>query len=251
MTSVQRKNSDMVGLLSADFQMRNESQFAVANIMSTMEMLPELRGLWPFSSINENGNAIDMSGQGRTMTNVGAANRGVAGLVPYASLNGTTQYFSRASEAGLSIASWLTFGGWIAPSNNVAGGLLSKGAGASTGFWSYRTATAVIVFGIGDGAASFAQVVSTNTAPAAAWNFFACRYTPSTELTVFLNGVKTTNAAGIYASIPANANALELGRVFGGSPFAGSNSLYFLCAAALSDAVINNLYQQSRAAFGV
>ena len=253
MNTVQRRNAEMVDLLKADFAGRDEPNVAAGNALSTMLLLPELRGLWAFGSVNESGQVLDHSGQGRTLSNTGAVARAAAGLVPYAVFSGAN-YLSRADEAGLDITGALTFGGWFyATAIGVDQTVLSK--------WTFTTpqrAYRINILAGGQGNAyvssdgtALTQVTSTAVLAAQTWYFMAGRFTPSTELAVFLNDEKTTNTVGIPAAIFNSSAAFMIGGVNAAASLTGRAALCFACAAALSDAVVNNLYMQTRAIFGV
>lgn len=254
--SVQRRNSEMVSLLTSDLQARNEPNFAIANAVSTFLMLPELRGFWPFSSINENGAALDLSGQARTLTNNGAAPRATAGLVPYVSFNGTTQWYSRADEAGLDITGALTIGQWIY-FNNAAGasiewGINKTGASGNFGYGVRRLATSGLPdFYISSTGSNFPSAVGTDALAAGTWYFLAGRFSPSTEIALFVNQDKFVNTTGIPAAIFNSSAALAFGGSNRAAGLAGRGTLGFVCAAALPDAMIYNLFEQTRSAFGV
>jgi len=250
--SVQRRNDAMVSILSADVQMRYETQFALANAIPTMQMFPELRGAWPMSSIDESGNARDLSGQGRTLTNTAGAGRAVQGIMPYASFNGTTQYFTRADEAGLDITGGLTLGLWAWVADPTLGGTFMAKMGAA-GNYSYLldiSASAARFLVSSDGTA-VASVSGSSSILASYWHFFAGRFTPNNELAVFYNGEETTNIVGVPAAIFNGSAAFTIGARSVPSNFLqGRVALAFLCAAALSDAVILNFYNQTRALLG-
>lgn len=252
--TVQKRNDQMIDLLATDFQRRYEPNFSVANALSTMLLLPELRGLWPFSSINESGNALDISGQGRTLNNNGTSPRGVSGLIPFVSGNGSSQYFSRADEAGLDITGSLTFGGWFTSNVFMSSQvLLSKyGSAGQISFQGYVNTSQNIVFNVStDGTALVGFSTTGSSFITSRWNSVIFRFTPSTELAIFINGVKFTLAAGIPASIFNSTADFRIMANMAGFYFNGWCSLCFLCASALSDTIIKNVFEQSRAAFNV
>ena len=59
--STQIRNAGMVSLLETDFIKRNEPGNLLGNIISTYQALPGLRGFWPISSTDENGDVYDFS----------------------------------------------------------------------------------------------------------------------------------------------------------------------------------------------
>lgn len=255
MTSVQRKNTAMVGLLSDSFQPRYEPNFAVGNMMSTFLALPELRGLWAASVVNEAGALMDLAVQGRTLTNVASAPRGVSGLLPYVSYNGTTRYHSRADEAGLDITGSLTLGGWFYNTNIAAAyGLIGKdNTAANRSYACYSLATGQTQFSVCPlgTTASAVSVVSTNVISITVPYFVAGRFTSSSELAIFLNDTKTTNVVGVPAATFNGTAAFVIGALADPAFFLpGRFFIGFLCASAVPDAIITNLYEQTRAGFG-
>jgi len=267
--ATQIRNADLVNLLSVDLQARYEPNFALANAISTLLALPGLRGLWTMSSVDENGDALDLSEQGRTLTNNNTVTFGRDGLAPYANfVSASSQYLSRADEAGLDITGTesyianpgLTLGGWFyattAPGTTGIEVLIAKriGGASNVAYTIHRTnggAGGVVDGGIGNGVttnlATTSSVMQANT-----WYFLAMRFTPSTEVAIFLNDEKDTVATA-FASIVNNNKAIGIGAYGNGSGgfLDGRASLCFLCASALPDAIINNIYRQTRALFGV
>lgn len=230
--------------------------------------LPSLRGFWPMNNMDQAFAVYDLSGQGRTLASAEgtpALNWDLTtALVSYVERTGAG-YWSRASEAGLQITGTegsvksthrgLTLGGWFYFNSTAAAlGMLSKtGASANNAYWLYLPAGGAVQMGIGSGAAN--QYGAFNAVPSATtWHFIVGRYTPSTELAVFQDGVKgVPNTTGIYASINTSADAFEVGRIFdsAGSRLNGNVALLFLCAAALPDTLLAYLFNRTRWAFSV
>jgi hypothetical protein len=217
--------------------------------------LPELRGLWPMSSVNESGHVLDISGQGRTLTNNGGAQRGVtANGAPYIILNGTSQYLSRADEAGVDITGNLSLGAWIYLTSlpAVAGCVGGKINGAGN---AYRLQV-VNVSGVGYldfivTGASEAAIRSTVPVPVGQWVLVGGLFSPSGYVISRVNDVQAVNVTGIPASLNNVAAPFTVGAM--GMPdyyLSGYLSLPFLCAAQVPTAQWNGLYQHSRALFG-
>lgn len=225
-------------------------------IAAALQLLPELRGLWAFSSVNESGNIIDLSGQGRTLTNNGTATRAIlpSGL-PYAIYNGSTQYFSRADEAGLDITGALTIGGWFYAAALADVGLIGKFAFTAGNYKSYLLrildATGAIRFTVSaDGSASVAINTATGIATGS-WHFIAGRFTPSTEIAVFVDGVKTVNTTSIPASLYNSNQPLQIGAYDAGTKlFTGRSAPCFLSAAAIPDDLLYAHYAMARPLLG-
>lgn len=230
-------------------------------IGAAYQNLPELRGFWGFGSINESGNALDLSGQGRTLTNNGSVPRAIlpSGL-PYCTFNGSSQYWSRADEAGLDITGALTVGGWIYPGalgtvnqEGVIGKHLETGNQRSYAlFLNNGTGNAKFQISVNGGfGAGNASEVNSDALQINTWTFLVGRFTPATEVACFTNNVKTINAGGVVASCFNCTAAFEIGRRnLAATFFNGRSALCFLCAAALPDDLIYQLYEMGKSLFG-
>jgi len=235
------------------------------DLISPFLQLTGLRGFWPMSSFDENGDAFDLCGQGRTMGYNGNPTYNYDGVVPYIDLDGTGDYLDRADEAGLDIigtetyvasaARGLTCGGWwhIDDTSPASTEYLLAKYGAALASRAYRIIHQVndmVVFGIHDGATDVSTAAIGPTG--GGWHFIAGRFIPSTEVKVWLGAATGTNVVGVHAALN-NANSdLYIGaRSDATLLFNGRAALVFLCAAALSDAIVDSVFQQTRAAFGV
>jgi hypothetical protein len=252
MAQTQLYSPEAVENFATAFPRRSENSFAWGNAISYYLGLPQLRGFWPMSSVNENGNPYDLSGQGRTLTNNNAATFGVYGLQSYTTLNGANQYHSRVDEAGLDITGTLTMGAWIRPIANAAGTILAK-YDVATNNRSYRITRLIggaIVTNISTDGINIVTATSTEITALNSWAFIAMRFIPSTSLTVFVNSKSISLAVGIPATI-FNSNAIFCAGVNSNltTYFGGDIVFPFLCAAACSDAQINALYWLGRPLF--
>lgn len=232
------------------------------DLISPYLALPGLRGFWPMSSFNENGNAYDMSEQNRTLTYNGNPTYNYDNVVPYIDLDGTGDYLSRADEAGLDILGTetyvaaavrgLSWGGWLYPEETgTLEHILTKwGAPGQRAYRISLEANNTFTANISDDGTNYdtatSAVVAMNT-----WYFVVGRFDPSTEIDIFVNEVEVVQATA-RASIFNSNTSFEIGsRAAGSGPFQGWASLCFLCATYLSDAIISSLFQQTRAAFRV
>jgi len=251
MTS-QVRNAALVSLLETDFIRRNGPGNLLGNVLNTYLALPGLRGFWPFSSVDENGDPYDLTMQGRTLTNNNTVTFNNTDFLPYAEFDGATNYLSRPDEAGLDITGDLTMGCWVyqpALANHAA---MAKGTNVSNSNTAFRLI--LILAGnvrivIGNGTTQY-NATSTSLTSINTWHFTAARFTVSTEVAVWLNGEKDTNTTSIPASLNNSTLPLSIGS--NGTPgryFDGNIALPFLCAYALPDNLITNLYQQTRILF--
>lgn len=235
-----------------------ESGYTMGDAIGAGLGLPGLRAFWPFSSINQNGTVIDISGQARALTNTNAATFGVQNQVmPYAILNGTTQYFTRADEVGQDITGSLTMGGWFY-TTSIANAIRCIGkdvAGTNNRSYSISLAAgtgqvSMSVFPLGTSASEFSiggSSIAINT-----WTFLVGRFTSSTELAVWVNNTKTSTTTAVPAATFSGAAPFTIGA--SGTPdlyLPGRATLCFLCADALPDALINRFYNISRSLMGV
>lgn len=253
-------NPEMIEGLGSHFPRTNSASFAWSNVVSDFLMLRHLRSFHPMTSVDENGDPYDLSGQGRVLTNTNAIAFASTSVMTYAALvAASTKYFTRGlDEAGYDILAGLTWGGWFYFNTALrTDGLASKwnATGVNQRSWVlYKTNLAAINVGISSGGTAGTSVIlsSSVTAAAAQWYFIVGRYNPSTELAVFVNGVKTTNLVGIPAALFNSTQPYELG-VYRGTPdyLDGRLSLQFVCATVLEDCFINALFWHSCPLFGV
>lgn len=228
--------------------------------------LPGLRGLWYPGSQDQTGAIYDQSGQGRTLTYNGNPTLAAYNdLVPYEDYDGTGgDYHSRADEAGLDITGTettiasalrgLTLGGWFYPTSLLSGsrGLIGKYAAANHSYllhtsgggtgWSFLVSTD----GTNDVSVTHATAPTTG-----AWHFVVARFTPSAELSLYVDGVETVNTSSIPASIYSGNGALNIMGFNAGNVSQGYCALAFLAAAAWPDELVNMLWQRSRPLFSV
>lgn len=245
-------------------EIQRRDQHAWSHACATFLALPMLRGFWPMSSVNESGNAYDLSEQGRTLTYNGNPLYDYDGLAPYIDFDGTGDYLSRADEAGLDITGTetyvanpgLTMGGWFAlddPTPAAESDLFTK-LGA-VGNYSYRLvvlSTGAIYMQISDDGTNFDTASSGAGGMPTGWAFIVGRFNPSTTVDLDVNGTQYTQAAGVGASIFSGNGPLNISGFNNGSfLMAGWASMCFLCASYLSDDLVNALFAQTRALFGV
>lgn len=269
---VQRRNDEMVGLLGADFQQRYESSFSWRTACSMMLALPGLRGFWPMSAIAGN-SAVDVSGNGRTLTYNGNPTYNFDSLAPYIRFDGAGDYLSRADEAGLDILGTetyvaaghrgITLGGWFMPEDATADDtLLSKWGAAGQRSWVLQAAGTVaapvadpVRFYISDDGTNASGATSASGFTTNEWQFMAGRFNDAdtgAELAVWLNDEMTSAATARAAIFNSNASFC-VGAEIGGPAnlLTGRASLCFLCAVALADATVWAIYQHTRSLFRV
>ncbi len=211
--------------------------------------LPALIAYWPMGIRDLSGNVKDHSGALETLTQVGTCETGYDGN-SFVHLGNGTNYLNRATGFGITgLETWvtaslrgLTLGGWfmVDTTPTTSSGLISKDAPAANRGYSltYDTADQPGFNMSGTGAAILSAVgqgVQTGQ-----WHFIVGRFIPSTEVAVIVDGDKAVNTTAIPASEFVSSQPFEIGRFFADNNrvIHGKVRDVFVCAAALSDALI-------------
>lgn len=256
-------------LQALERQARAPSAPARIDFISPYLALPGLVGFWPVSSIDlSSSQIVDLSGQGRVLSQNGnpLKNYTTAGA-PYITLDGGGDYVSRADEADLRILGTesdyaaavrgLTIGCWfnaasLASSFGVFGKYTTTGNQRSYLLYVSSGTPGTCVFVVSSNGTAETNITASSVISTGTWNFLVGRFDPSTSLDICLNGVWSSNTTSIPASIYASTAALQGGAFDAGTNLmTGSITQMFLCATYLSDAIISNVYESTRAAFGV
>ena len=227
--------------------------------------LPQLRGYWPLASHRASGGANDESGTGLNLTYNGNPLYTTSNWLTYLALDGVGDSLSRADETAIDIRGneayvavanrGLTIGGWFWSSAYTATcGFIGKWGAAAARSYGLAQGTVVnqqATFDVSVDGTAIAQVASTaGTLTLDTWWFLVGRFTPSTELKLWMNEDTYTNVAAIPASIYNSATTFYIGNR-NGSLLTGRAALCFLCAGILSDNVIEDLFERTRWLFGV
>lgn len=230
--------------------------------------LPGLVGFWPVSSIDlSSSQIVDLSGQGRVLSQNGnpLKNYTTAGA-PYITLDGGGDYVSRADEADLDVLGTesdyaaairgLTIGCWVRP-DSVASQAGIWGKYASTGnqrsYLLYMTSAVAgdVSFAVSSAGTTIVSVTHTEVMTAGNWYHLVGRLKPSTSLDVCKSGVWTSNTTSVPASVFASTAALQGGAIEGALLLTGGLTQMFICATYLSDAIVSNIFESTRALFDV
>ncbi len=258
---------DRVVVLSDDQYILSQ-KVAWETAVSKNLLLPGLVGFWPMSSVQRStGDAYDLSGQGRTMAYNGNPTYSIYNdFVPYIALDGTGDFLNRPDETDLDVQGnetiyasnvrGLTMGGWFravdgTPATNER--LMAKFGVATIRSFELRHVVAgnIRAFISENGSATF-SIPAGNTVEAGVWFHCVMRFIPSVELAIFFGGEKDTNTTAPPSSIFNSAAAFTIGAAnLALTPFNGDITLCFLCANALSDALLDAKFQQERRLFGV
>lgn len=214
--------------------------------------LPGLLGYWPMGIRDNAGNVPDHAGGGGFFTEVGTCPTGYDGN-SFVHLGNGINYLTTVTSFGVTgLETWisssirgLTLGGWFMfdalPAS--AGGLLSKDAAApNRGYYLAFGSGSVATFSMS--ATGAAQTFATSaTATLSSWHFVVGRFIPSAEVAVFVDSDKTANATAVPAQCNVSTGNFEVGRFQSSDAFIqhGKSRDVFICAAALSDALIEEV----------
>lgn len=259
----QRRNSQMVDNLRADYQPRYEPNFAWKGQAGLYLGLPALRAYWPLGAqINtvQSAYASDVANNFH-LSNSGAMH-GYDDLIQYVEFDGQNDYLMYADNAQFDITGTegnvvaaqrgLTLGAWVCLDAVNDEGVIGKWDGASNNVSYLLYFNTQLKFLVSNNGTAYTGVGSSASVTAGTtWHLAIGRFVPSTSLDVYLDGVKTSNVAAIYASLFSGAAELNVGAAHNHTTtwFTGKISNAFICAAALSDSIIEAIWQQTRAMY--
>ncbi len=224
----------------------------VASQKDVFVRLPGLVAYWPMG-MRAAGSVTDHTGNGFTLSQTGTCPVGYDGN-SFAHIGNGTNYVSNSSaQLGLSgLETWvsssmrgLTLGGWfmIDALPSINSGLVTRFGVVTNYGYALALQASGAVFGIisSNGSATFFAQSPVTTL--GVWHFLALRFTPSTEVAVFVDGDKTVNSTAIPASMFVSSQALEVGRYQADNTRIthGKSRDVFVCASALSDALIEEI----------
>lgn len=224
----------------------------VASQKDVFVILPGLAGYYPMGIRNQSGHEVEHSGTGVNLIQQGTCPTAYDGN-SFVHLGSGTNYLFGSSLYGITgLETWitpslrgLTVGGWFMADSTpaVGGGLISKDVVTPNRGYALAWFTANDPFFLTSGNGTAIQVVSAPAQSLGVWHFIVGRFIPSTEIAVFVDGDKTVNITAIPVSLNVSTQAFEVGRYFNDNTrvFHGKARDVFVCAAALSDALIEQI----------
>lgn len=227
--------------------------------MDKFRHLLGLRGYWPMSAVGVSGKAPDFSGNGLDLSASIAIAYQLGKFVRFSSVSdllyldnallditGTETYIA-SDERGLTLGGWFSPDGVAAPTQS----LVSKWG--ESGFRSYNLSLSgpLMNLSISDDGASY-TTSGGGAVVASQWQFLAGRFVPGQTQTVWINGLKIEQVT-TRAAINNSSAAFHVGSSNETTPRVspGGIAQVFLCAAALSDDVVRQLFELSRGHYGV
>ena len=238
-------------------------QMQARNVVAPYQGLHYLRGFWPFTSLDENQDVIDLSGQGRKLTKNGSPSYGYAGVSGYGpsvnlNVSNTSRYFSRADETGLNyngFNNW-TMLAWVLPimaSSTGRAPIMAKGDGNTGDEYGVHISRSNMRVHVKAGADTY-DAPSSRALTDSAWNFVAAGFHVGlNQYQVFVNGGYTT-ASGGSPSPTATTDPFYLGRYDNGASseyWSGSLALVALVGTLVAERQLRNVYEATRRLFGV
>lgn len=238
--------------------------------------LPGLIGFWPMATVQRStGNVPNYAPTFTGATKQDFVYNGNPTFnytttgVPYIDLDGTGDFLSVADNTDLDVQGneaqnvhpGLTMGGWFYADQFT--GQFDFLIGKSTfvdplrSYWidsGVTIGSGNLRFCVSSNGTSAGEkiAIATTAMSTAVWHFIAMRFTPSTEVAGWIDTDKYTNTSSVSATINNGAANFVIGAdSVGGLLFDGKATLNFLCANAISDAIIQSLFQQTRSLFGV
>jgi hypothetical protein len=171
------------------------------------------------TSIGDNTYGIPILGTDDLRFSTGAYMNDAEHMGKSLTLNGTTQYASRADEAATSITDQLTLEAWvkldvIGAEYTIVGKWDETTANDDRSYRLYINSSNYLVFAVSTDGAAVVEHTGTTTALAANyWYHVAATFNSSDSMNVYVNGVRdaTVKTASVPASIDDNASPLYVG----------------------------------------
>lgn len=269
--ALQRRNAEMVDLLRADFQDRNEANFAWKSCVSTTMALPGLIAVWSMSLARLDAQAErlrDVGGGGYHLTTVGNPLFRHSGLMPVVEFNGTnehsfrtagaaswasilgTEAYIHANQQGLIVGGWFKFDDALGADETP----IAKW-GAAAGTRSYRIrreADGDAVFSVSsDGTAVTNVTLTGGFDTAGVWYLAIGQFSNVDNLLTLRVNDEIATVAYNDTVFDGTADFTIGSRDGPAEYFDGQSSLCFLGACTFTDYLATAYFNQTRSGFGV
>lgn len=222
-----------------------------------------LRGILPaVSSVAANGNGsynVTFASTVASYLTPGMrirSTRTVAAPTQCTSLNGTNQYYSKTSPAGMTWTDDFNAGAWVKLTSYAAGAIISRYNGTSGWSLEVNSSGQVLFIGYNAGAANFSQVLSYQSLPLNKWVHVAAQldmsaFTATTTTSfVMINGVDVpciVSRGGTNPTALVQAGDLNIGAKNAATFFAGKIAQSFVSSAKITQATLLTYISQTLA----
>ncbi len=271
--AIQQRNSELVDLLSSEFQVRAEPNFAWKSAVSSLQIIPGLIAAWPMSVLRRNSatdRVRDISGAGYHLVDNNTCVFRYENLIPTIDLNGVNEFLSLAdggagnwadvtgnesyiatTQRGLFFGGWFKFDDAAPPAaQEILIGKRSNAAG-NYSYWLRReNADGFAVFHTSNDGTAITTINSTPTVlDNGVWYFIGGRFDNTANLNTLWVNDATFSVVNNNAVFDGTADFCIGSLSGGGSYLDGRASMCFLSAVAVSDAIVSAFYQQTRTMF--
>jgi hypothetical protein len=206
--------------------------------LGAARLLPGLRAVWGMAAQDEAGWLLDAGGGGQALRPSGTVVLEVDGRRVGARLTGGGLLWHAAAPF-LTVGAGLTVGVWLKFAASGAGTVVGRG-GTPLAWRLSREASGAAAWRVGDGAT--VTTVSGGTLLSGTWQWLVGRWRAG-SLGLWLDGVQVAAGVGPGA-LAASGGRLEFG------PAEASFGLSFLAGAELSDGLLGDFWETSRALYG-
>jgi hypothetical protein len=239
----------------------------MAAAVPLLRMMPGVVGIWTGSTPGPAGQLVDATGNGLNLTRQNGLFGVDSGtLIPRLSFDlSVPRYWNRAYEAITSITGTeahiipkgLTLLAWLH--------ITAVGAGTQTGIakWNPTGDQRSYALFFNNSGNTLGQISSTGAAGGiksvtgaayvvGSWALYVYRFIPSTEVSIWVNGTKTTDSSSVPASIFDSTADFTIGASHGGgNALSGKGGVVALSVEAVPDNIIDNYFQATAPPFGV
>ena len=179
--------------------------------------------------------------------------RSVAAPTQCATFDGTNDYFSKSSPAGMTFTDDFVAGAWVKLSSYAAGGIISRNNGTSGWQLIVNASGQLLLAGFNAGAGNYKLMTSYQSVPLNKWVHISAQldmsaYTAtSTTCYMMLDGVDipvSLSQAGTNPNALVQAGDLQIGASNAGTFFAGKIAQAFVSSAKITQANVRLLMSQ-------
>ena len=168
------------------------------------------------------------------------------------SLNGTTQYYSKSSPAGMTFTDTWTITAWVKLTSYASGNVLARASSSSNGFDFAVNASGQLVSTFRGASVTYKLNTSYQSIPLNKWVHIAVSHTASTNVaTMYIDGVSVPVVASVSGGTPptvvTQAGDLQIGALASAQYFPGKIAQAAVFSTVLSASTIQGYISQGLA----